>query len=144
MDKTAQSFANHSRLDPPFHFFLMPVAVITTIGIIVHAVGAPSLRSVWLVVVAFAGCLAILKIRLNALRVQDRVIRLEERLRMLAILPEAMRSRIGELSGEQFIGLRFASDEELAGLMKRALDEKLGCKDIKKAVTNWRADYSRV
>jgi Family of unknown function (DUF6526) len=96
------------------------------------------------VVVAFAGMVAVFKIRLNPLKVQDRVIRLEERLRMMAILPEATRSRIGELTDGQFVGLRFASDEELPTLVKRALDEKLSRKDIKKAVTNWRPDYSRV
>jgi hypothetical protein len=72
------------------------------------------------------------------------VIRLEERLRLMSVLPEAMRPRIGELTDDQFIGLRFASDEELPGLVKRALDEKLRKKDIKKAVSNWRPDYLRV
>jgi hypothetical protein len=144
MEKKPQNYANHARFDPPYHFFVLPVVLITTIAIIVRAVRAPSLWSVWLVVVAVAGCLAVFKIRLNALRVQDRVIRLEERLRMMATLPEAMRSRIGELTDGQFIGLRFASDEELPTLVKRALDEKLSLKDIKKAVTKWRPDYSRV
>jgi hypothetical protein len=144
VEKKPQSYDNHARFDPPFHFFVVPIALITTIAIVVRAVQAPSLWSVWLVVVAVAGCLAVLKVRLNALRVQDRVIRLEERLRMMGILPEAMRSRIGELTDDQFVGLRFASDEELPGLVKRALDEKLSRKDIKKAVTRWRPDYSRV
>ena len=144
MSESPQSFEKHTRWDPPFHFFLMPVAVITTIGIIVRAVRSPNLGNLWMVVVAVAGCVAILKIRINALRVQDRVIRLEERLRMAVILPEGMRSRIGELSDEQFIALRFASDGELAGLVRRALDEKLSGKDIKEAVTNWRPDYARV
>jgi hypothetical protein len=144
MEKKPQNYGNHVRLDPPFHFFVVPVALITTIAIVVRAVRASSLWSVWLVVVAVAGCLAVLKIRLNALRVQDRVIRLEERLRMMAILPEAMRSRINELTDGQFVALRFASDEELPALVKRALDEKLSRKDIKKAVTRWRPDYSRV
>lgn len=144
MEKKPQNYDNHGRFDPPFHFFVVPVALITTIAIVVSAVRAPSLWSVWLVVVALAGSVAVVKIRLNALRVQDRVIRLEERLRMMAILPEAMRSRIGELTDDQFVGLRFASDEELPSLVKRALDEKLSRKDIKKAVTKWRPDYSRV
>jgi hypothetical protein len=144
VEKKPQNYDNHARFDPPYHFFVVPVALITTIAIAVRAVRAPSLWSGWLVVVAVAGSLAVFKIRLNALRVQDRVIRLEERLRMMAILPEAMRSRIGELTDEQFIGLRFASDEELPTLVKRTLDEKLSRKDIKKAVTKWRPDYSRV
>jgi uncharacterized protein DUF6526 len=144
MDKKPQNYDNHTRFDPPFHFFVVPVTLITTIAIVVRAVRAPSLWSSWLVVVAVAGSLAVFKVRLNALRVQDRVIRLEERLRMMAILPEAMRSRIGELSDGQFVALRFASDEELPTLVKRALDEKLNRNDIKKAVTRWRPDYSRV
>ena len=144
MEKKPQNYDNHARFDPPYHFFVVPVALIATIAIVVRAVRAPSLWSVWLVVVAVAGSLAVLKIRLNALRVQDRVIRLEERLRMMAVLPEAMRSRIGELTDGQFVALRFASDEELPTLVKRALDEKLNRKDIKKAVTRWRPDYSRV
>ena len=144
MEKKPQTYANHARFDPPFHFFVLPVVLITTIAIIVRAVREPSLWSVWLVVVVFAGMVAVFKIRLNPLKVQDRVIRLEERLRMMALLPEATRSRIGELTDGQFVGLRFASDEELPTLVKRALDEKLSRKDIKKAVTNWRPDYSRV
>jgi hypothetical protein len=144
MEKKPQTYANHARFDPPFHFIVMPVVLITTIAIVVRAVREPSLWSVWLVVVAFAGSVAVIKIRLNALKVQDRVIRLEERLRMMTLLPEATRSRIGELTDGQFVGLRFASDEELPALVKRALDETLSRKDIKKAVTNWRPDYSRV
>ena len=144
MDQKTQNYANHGRFDPPYHFFVVPVTLITTIAIIVRAVRDHSLWSIWLVVVAVAGLLAVFKIRVNALRVQDRVIRLEERLRMTAILPDAMRSRIGELTDDQFIGLRFASDAELPALVQRALDEKLSRKDIKKAVTKWRPDYSRV
>jgi hypothetical protein len=143
MEKS-QSFSNHARFDPPFHFFVVPVVGITVISIIVHAVRFPSVWNVWLVVVGFAAAVAVVKSRLNALKVQDRVIRLEERLRLMTVLPEAMRSRISELSDEQFIGLRFASDAELPGLVERALSEKLSCKEIKKAVANWRPDYLRV
>jgi hypothetical protein len=79
-----------------------------------------------------------------SLRVQDRVIRLEERLRLMSVLPEPLRSRIGELSVQQLIGLRFACDQELPGLVQRALDEKLSSADIKKSVVTWRPDYSRI
>jgi hypothetical protein len=72
------------------------------------------------------------------------VIRLEERLRLMSVLPEPLRSRIGELSVQQLIGLRFASDQELPGLVQRALDEKLSLADIKKSVVTWRPDYSRI
>ena len=144
MPGTPQSYANHGRFDPPFHFFIVPVMLITTITIIVRAVRAPSMGSVWLVVVALAGSVAVIKIRLYALRVQDRLIRLEERLRMMTLLPEPLRSRLGELSDGQYVALRFASDAELPALVQRALDENLSRKEIKKAVTQWRPDYSRV
>jgi hypothetical protein len=139
-----QDYAHHGRLDPPFHFFVLPVTLLTTLAIIVRAVREPGLWNGWLVVVALAGCIAVLKIRLNALRVQDRLIRLEERLRLSSLLAEPLRSRIGELTDAQFVGLRFASDDELPALVKRALDEKLPLKEIKKAVVKWRPDYSRV
>ena len=136
--------ARHVRLDPPFHFFLMPVAVITLIATIVHAYRAPSLTSGWLVVVALAAPLALLKMRLYALRVQDRLIRLEERLRLSTLLNDPLRARIGDLSGDQLIALRFACDAELQALVARALDEKLDRKAIKRAIVTWRPDYSRV
>jgi hypothetical protein len=144
MPNNPQSYANHGRFDPPFHFFLVPVTVITTVTIIVRAVRAPSLWNVWLVVVALAATVAVFKIRLYALRVQDRVIRLEERLRMMTLLPEPLRLRLGELSDGEYVALRFACDSELPGLVQRTLDEKLSRKDIKKAVSQWRADYSRI
>jgi Family of unknown function (DUF6526) len=75
---------------------------------------------------------------------QDRIIRLEERLRLSAVLQEPLRSRAAELTDSQLIGLRFAGDAELPRLVQRALDEKLSRKDIKKAVVNWKPDYSRV
>jgi hypothetical protein len=76
--------------------------------------------------------------------VQDRVIRLEEQLRLVSLLPEPLRSRVPELTPGQLVGLRFASDAELPGLAERALSEKLSKEDIKKAIQNWRPDYLRV
>src|SRR5262249_52932504 len=136
--------ANHIKYDPPFHFFLLPLMGVNIVAAAIHLVRHPSLGSSWLVVLAVAALVAIGRNRAYALRVQDPVIRLEERLRLMSVLPEPMRARIGELTDRQLIGLRFASDGELPGLMQRALDEKLPLGDIKKSVTHWRPDYSRI
>jgi len=97
-----------------------------------------------LILLAAALLVAAFKIRLYALKVQDRVIRLEERLRLTQLLSEPLRSRIPELTEAQLIALRFASDAEVAGLVDRALKEKLSRADIKKSIKTWRPDYWRV
>jgi hypothetical protein len=144
MPDKPQSYQSHGRFDPPFHFFIIPVMFINFIVSIVYAVRHMSGMTIWFVVVSLALLMAAFKMRLYALRNQDRVIRLEERVRMQALLPEPLRARIGELSLQQCIGLRFASDAELASVVERALREKLDKKQIKQAIQNWRADYSRV
>src|SRR5438128_9001788 len=106
-EKTAQSFAHHVRWDPAFHFFGMPVLLITFIASIVYVVRFPSLMSGWAVVFFAAALLLGLKSRLYALRVQDREMRLEERLRLGTLRPE-LRTRIGALSEPHLLGLRFA------------------------------------
>lgn len=151
MAKTSQTFASHTRFDPPFHFFLIPVFVLGVVLAIIFFFAHIGHRTLWgnvhsflIVVLAFAILILTLKTRLYALKVQDRVIRLEERLRLTQVLPEPLRSRIPELTEGQLIALRFASDAELPKLAERALNEKLSRKDIKKSIQNWRADYWRV
>lgn len=140
----AQNFQNHARFDPMFHGFLFGVGILL-LGATVYDL----IRNfTWMGVVRVVGVLWALvlmfKVRLYSLKVQDRVIRLEERLRLAQILPPALNGRIHELSEAQLIGLRFASDAELPALVQKTLDGNLDAKAIKQAVTNWRADHFRV
>jgi hypothetical protein len=143
-EKSPQTLANHARFDPPFHFFVAPVFLITFLASIVFLVRHPSIHSGWLVVVTLAALVAVFRIRVYALKVQDRVIRLEERLRLASLLPETQRHQIEQLIEGQLIGLRFASDQEVPALVARAVAERLSRADIKKAILIWRPDYWRV
>jgi hypothetical protein len=146
-----QTLANHTRWDPPFHFFVLPILALALILTLVHFFAhitegdiRDHIHSFLLVLLALALLMLMFKVRLYALRVQDRVIRLEERLRLMQLLPEPLRSRIPELTEDQLCGLRFASDAEIPKLTERALNEKLKRADIKKAIQTWRPDYWRV
>lgn len=146
-----QTFANYARWDPLYHFFLLPFFGLVLLAALVHFFAhitegrfRDHFHAFMLIVLAVALLVMVLKMRLYSLRVQDRVIRLEERLRLATLLPEPLRSRIPELTEDQLIGLRFASDAEVPKLTERALAEKLSRADIKKAIQNWRPDYWRV
>ena len=139
-----QTYANHTRLDPLFHFFLIPVLLITLIATIVHLVRHPHLGSAWHVVFVLALLDMAFLCRTNALRAQDRLIRLEERMRLATLLGEPLRARIGELNERQLIALRFASDAEVPALVERTLRENLTPKQIKQAIQSWRPDTFRV
>ena len=143
-ERVPQTLSNHARFDPPFHFFILPVFAITVIIAIVHLVTHPGLHSAWMVVFALAASTAVVKIRTYSLKVQDRVIRLEERLRLAILVDKPLRARITEITEPQLVALRFASDGELPALAARALSEKLSNAEIKKAITQWRPDYWRV
>jgi hypothetical protein len=142
---TEQNFANHAKFVPPFHFFAMPVFVLNfawslyrlkTLGI--------SFEGIFGVLMAAALVVLFFSARLFALAVQDRVIRLEERLRYARLLPADLQPRIGEFTIGQIVSLRFASDAELPVLTRKVLDEKLTeRKAIKQLIKNWRADYLR-
>jgi Family of unknown function (DUF6526) len=146
-----QTFANHTRFDPLYHFFLIPVFALGLIMSLIHFFAhlttsdfRENFHAFLLIVLAVALLIAVFKIRTYSLKVQDRVVRLEERLRLTQLLPEPLRSRIPELTEDQLCGLRFASDAELPKLAERALNEKLSRNDIKKAIQTWRPDYWRV
>jgi hypothetical protein len=96
------------------------------------------------VVLSVAAILALLKMRQYPMKVQDRVIRLEERLRLQTLAPSEWHTQMNRLSEDQLIGLRFASDEEVVELAKQALEHNLTRKQIKERIKDWRADYWRV
>jgi Family of unknown function (DUF6526) len=143
-EKRPQSFANHARFDPLFHFFAIPVFGISVIVTVVHFIMHPSLRAGWIFVVSVAALVSVFKIRVYALRNQDRTIRLEERLRPMTLLTEPLRSRIPELTEAQLIAIRFAGDAEVATCVESALAHKLSRADIKEAIQSWRPDYWRI
>jgi hypothetical protein len=140
-----QSFANHTRWHPPFHFFVLPVLLINFIWAIVEFVRAPGRNSAWLVVVSLALAMLTFFVRTNSLKVQDRIIRLEEKIRYQQLLSPALSQQCGTLTSPQIIALRFAGDDELEELVSAVVSGKLSSsKDIKQAIKNWRTDTFRV
>lgn len=140
-----QNLKNHMRFVPSYHFFALPVFGINFVWSLykLRFLGF-SFAGIFGVLFAAALVVLALRARLFALAVQDRLIRLEERLRYERVLPEELRWRADELSKDQFISLRFAGDDELPVMMKKVLDEKVTSrKAIKQLVKNWRPDYLR-
>jgi hypothetical protein len=143
-EKIPQNYANHVKLDPLFHFFLLPVAAITVGLAVYNLIRNFGFFAAWMVVLSIAFAVVIFKTRLYALKAQDRVIRLEERLRLAMLLPETLRPRIPDLTESQLVALRFAPDGEVAVLADKALSSKLRAVEIKKAIVTWRPDYFRI
>ncbi|HEY4978639.1 MAG TPA: DUF6526 family protein [Candidatus Acidoferrum sp.] len=140
-----QSFANHTKLVPAFHFFVLPALLLNLGSSIHHLVHLGfTVNSLISVITAVALVLLAFCARLFALTVQDRVIRLEERMRLEKLLPADLQPRIGEFTVAQLVGLRFASDSELPALARKVLTDKIADrKPIKQLVQNWRADNLR-
>jgi thiosulfate reductase cytochrome b subunit len=144
-EKMPQTYANHTRFHPPFHFFLAPGSIVLLILTVVNVVRHVHRLDAWiLLLMGILFFVAVFLLRANALKVQDRLIRLEERLRLQALLSGQLSARIGELTESQLIALRFASDSELPALVEKVLAAKMGSKDIKQAIVTWRADTFRV
>jgi hypothetical protein len=148
-DQPAQSFANHTKTVFYYHrvlFALLTINLIWAIVRVFRAVnGVPIQDRLWAVVMALALVILALFARTFPLGAQDRIIRLEERLRYDALLPADLKARTGELTRSQIIALRFASDAELAELMRTVLDQKITrSKEIKQRIRSWRADHFRL
>jgi hypothetical protein len=140
-----QTFANHTKVFPPFHFFVLPVLVLN-LGWTIYRLKTYSYSADGFVniIVALALLVGFLTSRMATLKVQDRVIRLEEQLRCERLLPADLKPRIDEFTVDQLVALRFASDAELPSLARKVLNDKMSeRKPIKQLVQNWRADHLR-
>src|SRR5262249_12552540 len=113
-----QSYASYKRRHLPFHFFVIPVLITNLIVVIVHLALHPGWTAAWLLIVSVAILVLAFLTRINPIKVQDRLIRLEERMRLTALLSESMRVRILELTERQLVALRFASDAEIPRLVE--------------------------
>ena len=139
-----QSFENHTRVVPAYHMLAFGIFVINFIWSIYELIHAPSGQAVISLLLSMAFLLLFFYARIFVLTVQDRIIRLEMRLRLQQLLPAELRLRVGEFSVNQLVALRFASDEELPTLARKVLDEKIEeRKAIKKLVKNWQPDLLR-
>ncbi len=145
MSRPAQSFESHAKLVPLYHYWTGSMILFPTLYFAYRMIVDFSMDSFALFVFGAGAVLATFFARVFPLGVQDRVIRLEEHLRMERIFPDDLRARIDDFTTDQLIGMRFASDEELADLARRVLDGAIkDRKGIKQAVTSWRADNQRI
>ena len=144
MSHAPQSYTNHAKVIPLYHYFALPVSALNAIWLIYRAATRPSWDTAIAAAMGVALAVMFLLARIFALTVQDRVIRLEMRLRLRELLPADLQPRIGEFTRDQLVALRFAGDRELPALARRVLDERLqDRKAIKLLVQDWQADHLR-
>lgn len=142
-----QNLKNHGRLDPLVHVVLFLVLVANLVFAVFHLVrhwNQAPIASSWFLVISLAVFIPFFKLRIYPLKIQDRVIRLEERLRLQGLAPAEWHSQIYRLTEDQLIGLRFAADDEVVALAKQALEHNLNRKQIKERIKSWRADHWRI
>ena len=141
MASAPQTFETHRKFVPLYHYLTLPILIGNVLVAAYYVIRAPGLPSVWALLMGVALFLGALFARVFSLAAQDRVIRLEERLRLQQLLPEPLRARIPEFTRDQLIALRFASDAELPALAATVLQGNIRKRDdIKKMITSWRAD----
>lgn len=145
MPQTTQNYANHVRYHAPYHFFLTPVLTIYLGWTIAKLGKAPTWDNLFSLLIAISLIVLMALIRIYALRVQDRIIRLEERLRYQQVLTPELAAKASQMPTRFIVALRFASDQELPGLVQRVLaGEFTKGAEAKRAIQSWRADYLRV
>lgn len=143
MSQVPQSFKHHASSDPLF-LGLGVVLLVNLIVAIVSLVQVRNFHHAWILVLSIGALILCERLRHYPLKVQDRVIRLEERLRLQALAPAEWHAQIYRLTEDQLIGLRFAADEEVVELAKQVLEHGLNRKQIKERIQNWRADNWRI
>jgi hypothetical protein len=142
---TVQTFENHTRYVPLYHFVLFGILMINLVWSVVRIVRHHSVDAAVALLIALGLLILFFYARQFALTMQDRLIRLEMRLRLVKVLPADLAQRIGELTVSQLIGLRFASNEELPELVRKVLAEGISDRTaIKRMVRTWQGDYLRV
>ncbi len=145
MANQGQNFSNHTRFVPPFHYVALPILLVNFVSAVVELFNGITFDASLHVLVAVALIIVALFARVFALKAQDRVIRLEMRLRMRELLPEDRQGRINDFTPTQMVSLRFAGDAELPELARKVLDENITkTTSIKKMITDWQGDYFRV
>src|SRR5262245_52821917 len=141
MSDAPQSLKNHAKFVPPYHLFAFPIVFVNAVWQLVRAFRSPSWDTAIAALLGAALVVMFFYARIFALTVQDRVIRLEMRLRLRELLPSDLQPRIHELTRGQLVALRFAGDKELPAIVRRVLDERLADKRaIKALVQDWQAD----
>jgi len=145
MSTAPQTYANHAKIVPTFHLFGSAILLVLLGWTGWRLFKEPSVDSAMALSLLIVVALGYFYGRMFAVGVQDRVIRLEERLRMERLFEGDLKGRVQDFTTEQLIGLRFASDEELPALARRVLDEGISDrKTIKQAVKSWRADHQPI
>ena len=145
MANQGQNFSNHTRFVPPFHYVALPILLVNFVSAVVGLFNGITFDASLDVLVAVALIIVALFARVFALKAQDRVIRLEMRLRMRELLPDDRQGRINDFTPTQMVSLRFAGDAELPELARKVLDENITkTTSIKKMITDWQGDYFRV
>jgi hypothetical protein len=141
----SQSFANHARTVPGFHYGVVGAFTLNLLWSLVRLYRLPGIDALVGLITAVGLLGLVFYARMFPLRVQDRIIRLEMSLRLASVLPAELRARIGSLRPGQLVALRFASDAELPGLVRQVLDENLADRrEIKQRIREWQADHLRV
>jgi hypothetical protein len=144
MSPTPQNYANHRRVFPLYHFIALPIVIVNVLVLAAQLARRPALTEIWPLVFAVGVAAGFVACRASVLTVQDRLIGLEMRLRLAAVLPPELVVRIPELRLRHLVGLRFAGDAELPVLVQRCLAGELQTADqVKREIREWRPDFVR-